>query len=149
MVNLISTLNDTSKTSEEKLDAVGAITDSFYFASMSENEAIHIINELIEQIIKQPDNSIKESILELMLDGYCSYNIEKKINLEPIVEQIHSFNDQCLSYILTLLGWSGKEEYRDLITSFFSNTRFKEDVEEALIELDHRVSLAKKFLNEK
>ena len=139
-MNSINILNDTSKSNKEKLDAVGAIRDSLDFASVTEKEAIGIINELVQQVIKQQETDIKESILGAMIDGYCSYDVEKSIDLEPIVDQIQSFNEQCLGYILTLLGWSGKEKYRDLIISFSDNLNLTEDIEEALSELDHRIN---------
>lgn len=138
-MTLKNILNDNNKTSDEKLCAVGAVRDCLDFKSLTEKEAVCIINDLIEQVVKQPDNNIKEAIFDAMLEGYCSYNIEKKISLKPIVEDIQRFDVQCLSYILTLLGWSGKEEYRGLITSFADNPILEEDVEEALSELNHRV----------
>ena len=138
-MNLKTIFNDVNKSKDEKLEAVGEVRDSLDFASVKREEAIVIINELIELIINNEDNNIKESILGAMLDGYTSYDVEQEIDLEPIVNKIHIFNDECLGYVLTLLGWSGKEKYRELIVSFGDNKKLQEDVKEALAELNHRV----------
>lgn len=61
------------------------------------------------------------------------------MSLKLIIEHLTEFNDECLSYILSMLGNSGNNDYRAIIESYKTNPRLEEDVEEALSELDYRI----------
>lgn len=121
------------------MEAIGFIRDTLDYGDIPDDTALEIVNNLAKQVVKQNDSDIKESILDAMLEGSKAPFVEKTINLAPIVKHLNEFNEVCLSYILSLLGNSGKIAYRAIIESYKTNLRLKEDVEEALAEMDYRI----------
>ncbi|MBC1968686.1 hypothetical protein [Listeria marthii] len=139
-MNWLTVLNNPKKSKKDKLEAIGFIRDTLDYGRKPDDMVVEIINNLSKQAVKQDDSDIKESILDAMLEGSKAPFVEKTINLGPIVKHLNEFNDECLSYILSLLGNSGKKDYRTIIESYKTNSRLKEDVEEALLELDYRIT---------
>ncbi|MBC1570843.1 hypothetical protein HCJ25_04150 [Listeria sp. FSL L7-1426] len=135
----LTVLNDPKKSKKDKLEAIGFIRDTLDYGDIPDNTALKIVNNLAKQVVKQNDLDIKQSILDAMLEGSKAPFVEKSINLSPVVEHLNEFNDACLSYILSLLGNSGEIAYRAIIESYKTNLRLKEDVEEALAEMDYRI----------
>lgn len=140
----LSILKDSKKSKNEKLEAVGYIRDVLDYGDEPDDKAIEIINNLAVQATLQDDNEINESILNAMLEGSKAPDVEKSINLTPLINHLNKFNDECLSYILSMLGYSGNVKYKKIIESYKDNFKLEEDVEEALLELDYRI---KKRLN--
>ncbi|EAC4314532.1 hypothetical protein CV125_13780 [Listeria monocytogenes] len=135
----LTILNNPKKSKRDKLEAIGFIRDTLDYGDIPDDTALEIVNNLAKQVVKQNDSDIKESILDAMLEGSKASFVEKTINLDPIVKHLNEFNEACLSYILSLLGNSGKIAYRAIIESYKTNLRLKEDVEEALAEMDYRI----------
>lgn len=135
----LTILNNPKKSKRDKLEAIGFIRDTLDYGDIPDDTALEIVNNLAKQVVKQNDSDIKESILDAMLEGSKAPFVEKTINLAPIVKHLNEFNEACLSYILSLLGNSGKIAYRAIIESYKTNLSLKEDVEEALAEMDYRI----------
>lgn len=135
----LSILKDSEKNKNDKLEAVGFIRDILDYGDEPDDEAIKIIDNLAVQATLQDDNDIKESILDAMLEGSKAPDVEKSINLTPIINHLNEFNDECLSYILSMLGNSENVKYKTIIESYKDNSKLEEDVEEALTELDYRI----------
>ncbi|EIN8848603.1 hypothetical protein LO935_002372 [Listeria monocytogenes] len=135
----LTILNNPKKSKRDKLEAIGFIRDTLDYGDIPDDTALEIVNNLAKQVVKQNDSDIKESILDGMLEGSKAPFVEKTINLAPIVKHLNEFNEVCLSYILSLLGNSGKIAYRAIIESYKTNLSLKEDVEEALAEMDYRI----------
>ncbi|EGK1783364.1 hypothetical protein IOO79_000890 [Listeria monocytogenes] len=135
----LTILNNPKKSKRDKLEAIGFIRDTLDYGDIPDDTALEIVNNLAKQVVKQNDLDIKESILDAMLEGSKAPFVEKTINLAPIVKHLNEFNEACLSYIFSLLGNSGKIVYRAIIESYKTNLRLKEDVEEALAEMDYRI----------
>lgn len=132
-------LKNSAESKEDKLEAVGYVRDILDYGSETDDAALEIINSLSEQVVKQNDDDIKEAILDAMLEGSKAPSVETSMNLGPIIEHLSEFNEECLSYVLSLLGNSGNNDYRVIIESYKTNFRLEEDVEEALSELDYRI----------
>ncbi|MBC2328965.1 hypothetical protein [Listeria swaminathanii] len=135
----LTVLNNPKKSKKDKLEAIGFIRDTLDYGRKPDDMVVEIINNLSKQAVKQDDSDIKESILDAMLEGSKAPFVEKSVNLSPVVKHLNEFNDECLSYILSLLGNSGKKDYRAIIESYKTNLSLKEDVEEALAEMDYRI----------
>ncbi|EAK9824177.1 hypothetical protein FDQ22_12550 [Listeria monocytogenes] len=135
----LTILNNPKKSKRDKLEVIGFIRDTLDYGDIPDDTVLEIVNNLAKQVVKQNDSDIKESILDAMLEGSKAPFVEKTINLAPIVKHLNEFNEACLSYILSLLGNSGKIAYRAIIESYKTNLSLKEDVEEALAEMDYRI----------
>lgn len=137
-MNLQKVLNNDASSKEKKLEAIGEVRDVLDYGEKSDEEILLVINELSKEVVKQRDDDIKEAMLNAILEGSKSPVVEKNLYLEPIVKNLKNFNTQCLSYILSMLGNSGNESYRQIIESYSDNPKLIEDVKEALSELDYR-----------
>ncbi|MBP2100013.1 hypothetical protein [Enterococcus rivorum] len=135
----LSILKDSEKSKNDKLEAIGYIRDILDYGGESDDQATKIIDDLAVQATLQNDDDIKESILDAMLEGSKAPSVEKSINLTPIIKHLNEFNDECLSYILSMLGNSGNIKYRPIIELYKDKSRLEEDVQEALSELDYRI----------
>lgn len=125
----LDTLKNQQKNKNDKLEAVGYIRDILNYGDMSKNKAKKFIDNLAVQATLQDDDDIKELILDAILEGSKDPDLEKSIDLNPIIHHLNDFNDECLSYILSLLGNSGNVKYRQIIESYKGNSRLKENVE--------------------
>ncbi|BAO07121.1 hypothetical protein ABVF54_08350 [Enterococcus mundtii] len=125
----LDTLKNQQKNKNDKLEAVGYIRDILDYGDMSKNNAKKFIDNLAVQATLQDDDDIKELILDAILEGSKDPDLEKSIDLNPIIHHLNDFNDECLSYILSLLGNSGNVKYRQIIESYKGNSRLKENVE--------------------
>lgn len=125
----LDTLKNQQKNKNDKLKAVGYIRDILDYGDMSKNNAKKFIDNLAVQATLQDDDDIKELILDAILEGSKDPDLEKSIDLNPIIHHLNDFNDECLSYILSLLGNSGNVKYRQIIESYKGNSRLKENVE--------------------
>ncbi len=135
----LNILKNSAESKEDKLEAVGYIRDILDYGGETDDTTLAIVNILSEQVVKQNDDDVKEAMLDAILEGSKAPFVEKSINLVPIIKHLNEFNDECLSYILSMLGNSGNNNYRGIIESFKTNFRLEEDVEEALSELDFRI----------
>lgn len=125
----LDTLKNQQKNKNDKLEAVGYIRDILDYGDMSKNNAKKFIDNLAVQATLQDDDDIKELILDAILEGSKDPDLEKSIDLNPNIHHLNDFNDECLSYILSLLGNSGNVKYRQIIESYKGNSRLKENVE--------------------
>ncbi|MFP3776451.1 hypothetical protein U5M85_13270 [Enterococcus mundtii] len=125
----LDTLKNQQKNKNDKLKAVGYIRDILDYGDMSKNNAKKFIDNLAVQATLQDDDDIKELILDAILEGSKDPDLEKSIDLNPIIHHLNDFNDECLSYISSLLGNSGNVKYRQIIESYKGNSRLKENVE--------------------
>ena len=89
-------------------------------------------------MVKQNNDDIKEEILGIILDTEDARVIDKELDLTPIISNLSNFNAQCMSYVLSILGYSGRKEYIPYIEKFKGNSNLEEDVEDALYELKYR-----------
>lgn len=125
----LNTLKSQQKNKNDKLEAVGYIRDILDYGDISKNNAKKFIDNLAVQATLQDDDDIKELILDAILKRSKDPDLEKSIDLNPIIHHLNDFNDESLSYILSLLGNSGNVKYRQIIESYKGNSRLKENVE--------------------
>lgn len=133
-------LNNANVTKSEKLKTLGEISDYIEYGDIKKDEVIKDLNLLIIFLVTQTDDEIKEEVLDIILRGENCQGVDKEIDLSPIISNLSTFNEQSISYILSLLGYSGKKEYKTYIEQFKDNASLKEDVEDALYELNYRMS---------
>lgn len=122
----------------EKINEIAALGDYLRYSDDDQATTVSYLNLLIKYLVKQTDDHAKEEILGIILDTEDAKNVDKEVDVEPIAENISIFNVNCLSYILSIFGYSGKEEYRSLIEKYRDVPELEEDVEDALLELNYR-----------
>lgn len=118
-----------------KLNEFGDLPE---FGDWSEKEIMESIDCLLSKIKDINDTSIIKNIRHICLNNMNSHKVF--FDLDTTVSCIVKLNSECISYVLTFLGFSGKKEYINVIQPFLDNDILKEDAEEALIELNYGIS---------
>ncbi|GIO22773.1 hypothetical protein [Oceanobacillus sp. J11TS1] len=131
--------NDTEASIQVKINRIADIGDYLQYGDIDKETTVKYLDILIRYLVQQDDDDMKEEILGIILDTEDSKVVDEELNLTPIVSNLSIFNEQCISYILSILGYSGKEQYRILIESFKDNPKLKDDVEDASYELNYRI----------
>lgn len=141
-MNLSETINDIFQDNSlaEVSSKLNEFGDSLEYGDWSKNEIIESVNCLLSQIKDLGDSTVVEDILHICLNNMNSHNVFSGFDLDTLVSCIGKLNSECISYVLTFLGFSGKREYITTIQTFLENDELKEDAEEALFELNYRIS---------
>lgn len=109
---------------------------------ITKQNVIKGINSLFEYIKICDDESTIENILNTALSIMESHNIYAGFNLDILLHSLDKLNFECISYVLSFLGFSGEQKYIKIIKSFLEVKELREDAEDALREIDYQ--LAKK-----
>lgn len=73
------------------------------------------------------------------MEGENNYCISKNLNIDPIVKNIPKFNNNCKSYIFSLMGNSGNKSYMPVLKLYQNNPLLADDIKDALEELNYRI----------
>lgn len=140
-MNLSETIKDIFQTNNPKevSSNLNEFGDLLEYGDWNKNEIIESVNCLLSQIRNISDLSVIENILHICFNIMNSHTVFSGFDLDTLVSCINKLNSECISYVLTFLGFSGKREYYTIIQSFLENDVLKKEAEEALFELDYRI----------
>ncbi|MEY9972681.1 hypothetical protein ABH966_003057 [Lysinibacillus sp. RC46] len=124
---------------EKNIEDIGDILECGCFDSA---ELIEGINLLLSHITLEKDNALKESILHTIHNGIVYQDIASEITLDLLLPYLSTFNEEHITYVLTSLGFSGKQKYVTILESYLnhSSEEIKETAKEAIIEIEYRSS---------
>ena len=114
------------------------ISDELEYGDISDEKAINICNNLLKKSLTENDDVVLESIFNAVFNGVDNREIASKLYLEDVVKNILNYNEECLDYLISILAYTGKEEYRDVLIKLKSSD-YDLDIDEALNELDYRI----------
>lgn len=114
------------------------ISDELEYGDISDEKAINICNNLLNKSLTENDDVVLESIFNAVFNGVDNREIASKLYLEDVVKNILNYNEECLDYLISILAYTGKEEYRDVLIKLKSSD-YDLDIDEALNELDYRI----------
>lgn len=140
-MNLSETIKDIFQTNNPKevSSNLNEFGDLLEYGDWNKNEIIESVNCLLSQIRNISDLSVIENILHICFNIMNSHTVFSGFDLDTLVSCINKLNSECISYVLTFLGFSGKREYYTIIQSFLEYDVLKKEAEEALFELDYRI----------
>lgn len=141
-MNLSEKIKDIFQTNNPKVlsSSLNEFGDLLEYGDWNKNEIIESVNCLLSQIRNISDLSVIENILHICFNIMNSHTVFSGFDLDILVSCINKLNSECISYVLTFLGFSGRKEYYTIIQSFLENDVLKKDAEEALFELDYRTN---------
>lgn len=141
-MNLSATINDIfqEKSLKEVSGKLNEFGDLLEYGDWSKKEIIESVDCLLSKIKDMGDSFVIENILHTCFNIMNSHAVFSGFDLDTLVLCIGKLNSECISYVLTFLGFSGKREYITVIQSFLDDNVLKEEAEEALIELNYRIS---------
>ncbi len=115
------------------------LSDKLEYGNISDEEAASICNAIIGESVAENDCATLESMFHAIFTGVANRNIGKKIHADIIAKNLDKYDEQVLDYVITILAFSGKEEYLDLIKQ--TGRKHNDlDIEDALMELSSRIA---------
>ncbi len=115
------------------------LSDKLEYGNISDEEAASICNAIIDESVAENDCATLESMFHAIFTGVENRDIGDKIQTDIIAKNLDKYNEEISDYIITILAFSGKEKYEDLIRRIglkYNNL----DIEDALMELSSRIA---------
>jgi len=114
------------------------IGDILEYGNITDEEAVRICNNIIDESIKEIDEQILESMYHAILMGVTYRKIGDKLHTNLILSIINKFDEQVSDYIITILAYTGKKEHIEIIKQI--GRKYKNlEIDEAIIELNARI----------
>lgn len=125
---------------EKLINKIRDIGDLLEGSYLCREEVIKAINYLFEHVKNYEDETIIENILNVSLNIMNAYKIFSGFDLNSLISQMDRMSYECISYVLTFLGYSRDTQYIKIIEHFLNIEELKEDVEEAMAEITYRIN---------
>jgi len=124
----------------EVSNKLGEIGDLLEYGKWSKDEIISSVDCLLNHISESEEDSVIENILNISLNVMNVHSVFDGFDLDSVISCMEKLNTECISYVLTFIGFTGNREYRSILQSYLENDKLKEEAEEALFELDYRIN---------
>ena len=122
----------------DKCNKYEYLSDKLEYGNISTEEAVSICNDIIEESNSENDFIVLESMFHAIFTAVTNRNIGNRINTDIIAKNLEKYNEEILDYIITILAYSGNEQYQNTIKQIGS--KYKNlDIEDALMELSARM----------
>lgn len=121
------------KNAGRKYDDIGDILE---YGNITDNEAIALCNDIINESISESEFLILEAMYHAVYTSVVNRKIAGRLHTDIIIKNLEKYNEEVLDYIITILAYTGNREYAGIIRQIgqqYENL----DIEEALIELDY------------
>jgi len=119
--------NAFKETELEKLNnKISDIGDLLEGSNLCREEVIKAINYLFEHVKNYEDETIIENILNVSLNIMNAYKIFSGFDLNSLISQMDRMSYECISYVLTFLGYSRDTQYIKIIEHFLNIEELKE-----------------------
>lgn len=123
--------------------------DILEYGNISDDLAVEICNILLEKIIKTISyyknsetglDTAFESMFNAIFLGVNNREIATRLNLDTIIDHIEELDLGSIDYLISIIAYTGNENYMPVLWQIKSNTLFKSlDVDEAIAELTYRL----------
>lgn len=114
------------------------LSDKLEYGNITNEEAVAICNAIIDESNSENDFRMLESMFHAIFTGVANRDIGDKIRTDIIAKNLDKYNEEISDYAITILAFSGKEEYMDLIKQM--GIKYNLDIEDALTELSSRIA---------
>ncbi len=111
-------------------------------ASLNEKDIIDAVEFLIEFIIKEKNQYVKDDVFNVIDDAVFTHHIGKKVNWQPLVDNIEHMSIYDLIWIFPFLAISRDEKYIPLLLKYVNNknVNIQNYVIDAIAEIKRKVS---------
>jgi len=121
---------------DEQVGAVEDLGDVLEYADWTEEQVRPILNGLVARL-PTSNRDLDEAILSDLLKAMAR-DLPLEVDLEPLANRLGQLPPPLLSYGLEALGWSGKEQYRQLLVGYLEHEseEARQAASDAVKELD-------------
>lgn len=125
------------KRAAREYDDIGDILE---YGNITDNEAIVICNNIIDESISESESQILEAMYHAVFTGVVNRKVANQLHTDIIIKSLDKFNEDVLDYIITILAFSGNRKYERIIRQMgqrYGNL----DIEGALNELEYMAGM--------
>jgi len=142
-MNLVEKTNKifTLETELEQENEISEIGDIFEYSSVEKDEVIEVVNSMLSFVVQDIGSSVRENLLNTVNNALVYQNVGTEVSFDILLPYFSDFSEAHLSYVLSFLGFSGKQEYKPLLEKYliYDDEEIKEAAQEALCEIDFRI----------
>lgn len=111
------------------------LCDALEFGSSFED--YYDYQKLVEFIARQPNESIKESLLNALYKGIVKNGV-LNLDLNCLINQIPKLSLDCLLYLIDIIGLTGSEEHLKFLNGFNHPAKeVQESIQYAITEIKY------------
>lgn len=126
----------------ELINSIYHIGDIFeYDKDILLNDALSYLEKIKTELLKTTDNEIIEACIDVICTAFLHISDLYDFDISFLNEYLNVESSQILENIITILGASGKKQYRNVISNYLlsDNQNIVDAAEEALETLDFMV----------
>lgn len=121
----------------EKSKKYDDMSDIFEYGNISNEEVIKLCNQILIDSKSEKNDVVLESMYHAIFTAANCRDIGNQLEIDIILDVINNFNQEISDYILSILAFSGKYEYINIIKCI--GEKYQDlDIFEAIRELESR-----------
>lgn len=101
----------------EKCKKYDDMSDVFEYGNISDDEIVKLCNQILLESKDEKNDIILETMYHAVFTAANYRNIADKIEIDSILDYIDYFNEEISDYIISILAFTGKRKYINIIKS--------------------------------
>ena len=128
----------------EKCKKYDDMSDVFEYWNISDDEIVKLCNQILLESKDEKNDIILETMYHAVFTAANYRNIADKIEIDSILDYIEYFNEEISDYIISILAFTGRRKYINIIKSI--GEKYGDlDISEAIGELESRCKSSEWF----
>lgn len=121
----------------EKSKKYDDMSDIFEYGNILNEEIVKLCNQILIDSKSEKNDVVLESMYHAIFTAVNCRDIGNQLEIDIILDVINNFNQEISDYILSILAFSGKYEYINIIKCI--GEKYQDlDIFEAIRELESR-----------
>lgn len=121
----------------EKSKKYDDMSDIFEYGNISNEEIVKLCNQILIDSKSEKNDVVLEAMYHAIFTAVNCRDIGNQLEIDIILDVINNFNQEISDYILSILAFSGKYEYINIIKCI--GEKYQDlDIFEAIRELESR-----------
>ena len=121
----------------EKSKKYDDMSDIFEYGNISNEEIVKLCNQILIDSKSEKNDVVLEAMYHAIFTAVNCRDIGNQLEIDIILDVINNFNQEISDYILSILAFSGKHEYINIIKCI--GEKYQDlDIFEAIRDLESR-----------
>lgn len=121
----------------EKSKKYDNMSDIFEYGNISNEEIVKLCNQILIDSKSEKNDAVLESMYHAIFTAVNCRDIGNQLEIDIILDVINNFNQEISDYIISIMAFSGKNEYISIIKCI--GEKYQDlDIFEAIRELESR-----------
>lgn len=121
----------------EKCKEYDELSDIFEYGNMSDEEVLECCNQILMRSKDEKNEMVLEAMFHAIFTAMNCRDIGNKVDIDSILDYIYDYNEEISDYIISILAYTGNQEYISIIRKI--GVKYENlDIVEAIEELESR-----------